>query len=570
MARAARCACTLETLMPIRTLLLLTLLAFAAGTTTASAERRVALVIGNSAYENAAVLRNPRNDASDMAQELRKVGFEVQLGLDLDQQHFAQSIEQFARAMDGADVALFYYAGHGLQMNDRNYLVSVNAKLQNEFLLTSETIDLEAIVRLMESKSPVNLVFLDACRNNPLADNLRQNLASTKRSASLGRGLARIEPSGRDTLIAYAAAPGQVAVDGQGRNSPFTSSLLKNMDRPGLEVSVMLKEVASDVRRETQNTQRPQQLSDMARTFYFTRADTPAQPQPAPAPAPAPRAVVAQNDDDKTVDVAFWNSVQAAKDCDAVQAYLRRFPNGVFVDLAKLSERRLCVSDRQVTIIEHSPPPGQAPALPSLALPPAPPPVIAPPPPVVAAPPPAPEPAAPQVAALPPPMQPPPEDLGRNIGYELERLGCISSADDKWSAATGDAIRRYNRYAKASLDPETPSPDTLSALHDASGRVCPLICKRGFRAEDDECVAIGRPNQRPKAVSRRPERPEHTARPERTEPREPRKPREPSGTAAAAPSGGGANGKCESRMMVNGKWCCSYDPPYGPTVLVCR
>jgi hypothetical protein len=197
---------------------------------------------------------------------LKKLGFEVQLGIDLDQKSFASTIEDFARALDGADVGLFFYAGHGLQLNDKNYLVSVNARLENEFLLAAETMDLTAIVRLMESKAAVNLVFLDACRNNPLAENLRRGLEATKRSAALGRGLARVEPTSRDTLIAFAAAPGQVAADGNERNSPFTASLLRNIPRPKVEVSVMLKEVSADVRRATANAQRPQQLSDMSRT----------------------------------------------------------------------------------------------------------------------------------------------------------------------------------------------------------------------------------------------------------------------------------------------------------------
>src|ERR1044072_680757 len=161
----------------------------------AQAERRVALVIGNSAYVNASALRNPRNDAADMAESLRKLGFEVEVGLDLDQRGFGQIIEKFGRDLDGADVGLFFYAGHALQISDKNYLVSTTARLENEFLITSETMELEPIVRLMESKSPTNLVFLDACRNNPLADNLRRSLAATKRSANLGRGLARIERS---------------------------------------------------------------------------------------------------------------------------------------------------------------------------------------------------------------------------------------------------------------------------------------------------------------------------------------------------------------------------------------
>ena len=247
----------------------------------AHAERRVALVIGNASYSSAASLRNPRNDANDMAETLKKLGFEVQLGLDLDQKSFASTIEDFARALDGADVGLFFYAGHGLQLNDKNYLVSVNARLENEFLLAAETMDLTSIVRLMELKAAVNLVFLDACRNNPLAENLRRGLEATKRSAALGRGLARVEPTSRDTLIAFAAAPGQVAADGNDRNSPFTASLLRNIPRPKVEVSVMLKEVSADVRRATANAQRPQQLSDMSRTFYFA-----AEPAVAEASAP--------------------------------------------------------------------------------------------------------------------------------------------------------------------------------------------------------------------------------------------------------------------------------------------
>src|SRR5262249_25754660 len=147
----------------------------------------------------------------------------------------------------------------------------------------AETIELEPIVRLMESKAPTNLIFLDACRNNPLADNLKRSLVAMQRSVALGRGLARIEPAARDTLIAFAAAPGQEASDGVGRNSPFTSALLNHMGQPGLEISVMLKEVSAEVREKTRNSQRPQQLSDMSRVFYFAKAE-----QAAPALASRP------------------------------------------------------------------------------------------------------------------------------------------------------------------------------------------------------------------------------------------------------------------------------------------
>jgi hypothetical protein len=473
----------------------------------AHADRRVALVVGNSAYANAASLRNPRNDASDMAETLKKIGFEVELGLDLDQQNFAVMIEKFARALDGADVGLFFYAGHGLQLNDKNYLVSINAKLENEFLMSSETIDLTSIVRLMESKASVNLVFLDACRNNPLAENLRRGLEVTKRSANLGRGLARIEPTSRDTLIAFAAAPGQVANDGDDRNSPFTTSLLRNIPRPSVEVSVMLKEVSADVRRATANAQRPQQLSDMSRTFYFVAASPVAANDAVPAAEPAPKAPVVSQGDDRAFDVAFWNAAQAANDCDAVRAYLQRFPNGVFVELGRLSERRLCAAQRKVTVAEPVDRPEMvAPAAPTspAAVPPA-----------VAksdsktsggatvatlesAN------AAPSATRMAGPSS---TELARVVQLELYRVGCgPSDADGKWNAATREGLRRFSRAAHLKLDLEAPSGATITALQKQKGRVCPLECGRGLQARGDSCVAIKRDPPKTRQVERSPRR----------------------------------------------------------------
>ncbi len=315
--------------------------------TQATAERRVALVVGNSQYSHTMALPNPRNDAEDMAAALSRLGFDVTVGYDLDQSGFARSIETFARTLDGADVGLFFYAGHGLQINEKNYLVSTGARLDNTFLISAETIELDAVVRLMESKTPTNLVFLDACRNNPLAENLKRSLATVSRSTALGRGLARVEPSGRDTLIAFSAAPGQEAADGRSRNSPFTASLLKHISQPGLEVSVMLKDVAADVRDETRNAQRPQQVSDMTKTFYFAKADPAVAPvvpavvqvaQPPASTTPSQRSV-------DPIELAFWQAVSTSNECESVRAYTHRFPNGSFVDLAAIMERRLCAKE---------------------------------------------------------------------------------------------------------------------------------------------------------------------------------------------------------------------------------
>jgi len=554
----------------------------------AHAERRVALVIGNSAYVNANVLRNPRNDAADIAETLKKLGFEVDIGLDLDQRGFAETIEKFGRDLDGADVGVFFYAGHALQINEKNYLVSTAAKLENEFLITAETMELEPIIRLMESKSSINLVFLDACRNNPLADNLRRSLAATKRSGSLGRGLARIEATGRDTLIAFAAAPGQEAADGSDRNSPFTAALLKHLPQPGLEVSVMLKEVAADVRRDTRNSQRPQQLSDMTRTFYFAPADAAAstktvvaKQETADTPAAAP------SNADRSLDVAYWNSAQTANDCESVRTYLQRFPDGAFVDLAKLAERRLCAPARRVTV-EPDPAP-LSPAPPAVALAPAPaapeppPPAIVPPAPADN-PPPIPEAAPPNIAALPEiarlSAEPDSATVARNIQLELVRLGCYSGqTDGAWEKPTKDAVARFNRYAHARLGTDQPSDDLMSALRGHDERVCPLICARGFRTDGDNCVAVERaPSAKERRARERSERRQAVARPpvERAAPRastpKASTPRASTPRAAAAtPQAEFANPLCTSRIqMPGGKWCCSYDPPRGATVIICR
>ncbi|MEN3375872.1 MAG: hypothetical protein V7604_1227 [Hyphomicrobiales bacterium] len=384
----------------------------------AQAERRVALVIGNSAYNSAAALRNPRNDASDMAETLKKFGFEVTLGLDLDQGKFAGTIDKFARTLDGADVALFFYAGHGLAINEKNYLVSVNAQLSNEFLISSETIELDAIVGLMESKVATNIVFLDACRNNPLAENLKKNLAVMHRTVAVGKGLARMEPTSRDTMIAYAAAPGQEAADGGGRNSPFTAALLKHMPENGVEISVMLKLVAADVRQATRNEQRPQQLSDTSRRFYFVGGPAVAElaPRDSKPVAPSPSRN-AQSAEERSLEIAFWNSARAANECDAMRLYLQRYPKGLFLELAKLSEIRLCTPDRTVTMVEKVPEAKQPPTPPVASNAPAPPivtkpPAAAPAPAQSAPSPPAAAPPAKQATPAPatpsPPTSPPP------------------------------------------------------------------------------------------------------------------------------------------------------------------
>ena len=192
----------------------------------ANAQGRVALVIGNSAYRHAAPLGNPRNDAADVAAELRKLNFRVIEGVDLDKAAFDRKVAEFAGALRGASVGLFFYAGHGLQVGGQNYLVPIDAQLRTASALDFEMVRLDLVQRTMEREAPTNILFLDACRDNPLAPNLARAMGT--RSADIGRGLAPAE-SGVGTLISFSTQPGNVALDGTARNSPFAGALIKHL-----------------------------------------------------------------------------------------------------------------------------------------------------------------------------------------------------------------------------------------------------------------------------------------------------------------------------------------------------
>jgi tetratricopeptide (TPR) repeat protein len=235
--------------------------------------RRVALVIGNGSYMKAPALENPVNDARDMAGALRSLGFKVIEGYDLDSTAMRHKIEDFGRLMPGAATTLFYYAGHGLQVAGKNYVVPVDARLEHPSALGTETIEVGTVLADMETEKRTNLVFLDACRDNPLSRTLARSFNGT-RSLVVGSGLAPLN-AGIGTLIAFATSPGTVALDGDGgRNSPFTKALLKHIRTPNLEVRSMLTRVRADVIAMTQEQQVPWDHSSLTGEFYFVPAVT--------------------------------------------------------------------------------------------------------------------------------------------------------------------------------------------------------------------------------------------------------------------------------------------------------
>ena len=212
----------------------------------AHADKRVALVIGNSSYRYAGELVNPKNDATDIIAALERHGFDVIPGIDLNKAALDQKIRDFERALRGGEVGVFFYAGHGLQVAGQNYIVPTDAQLATPAALELELMRLELVQRIMEREDRTNILFLDACRNNPLARNLEQAMGT--RSAAIGRGLAPVE-AGYGTLVSFSTAPGTVASDGAGgaRNSPFTAALVKHVSSSSEDLSRILIAVRRDV-----------------------------------------------------------------------------------------------------------------------------------------------------------------------------------------------------------------------------------------------------------------------------------------------------------------------------------
>ena len=228
----------------------------------------MALVIGNAAYSNVPSLANPVNDAREMSSALRELGFKVIEGYNLNSSTMRSKIAEFGAALPGAGVSLFYYAGHGMQVSGRNYLVPVDAKVERPSALGTEAIEVNTVIADMEAEKRINLVFLDACRDNPLSRNLARSMGSGSRSTAVGQGLAQLN-AGIGTLITFATSPDTIALDGSGRNSPFTQAMLKYIRTPGLEIRSMLTRVRADVIRATNEQQVPWDHSSLTGDFYF-------------------------------------------------------------------------------------------------------------------------------------------------------------------------------------------------------------------------------------------------------------------------------------------------------------
>jgi hypothetical protein len=297
----------------------------------AKADKRVAFVVGNGAYKNVAQLPNPPIDAKAMAATLRNVGFDVVEGTNLTRDTMTERLLEFGKKAQGADVALFFYAGHGIAISGTNYLLPVDADIKSEMdVKLGAAINIDLTLDQTMSDAKVKLVFLDACRDNPFAAKIKSNAAT--RSVSVGSGLAEMK-SGEGTLIAFATGPGQTALDGQeGTNSPFTRALIAHITTPGVEIQQAMTEVRAQVNEETNKGQLPWGHTNLIGSVYLNPAAPPAATAAGSSPSPA--VAVASTGGSSDVELEFWRSIKDSNKPEELNAYLSSYPNGQFKSLA--------------------------------------------------------------------------------------------------------------------------------------------------------------------------------------------------------------------------------------------
>jgi len=488
----------------------------------ALADKRVALILGNSNYQNVPPLSNPVNDGSVMAATFKNAGFDVvEARFDLSSLDTRRVLRDFADRSRAADIAVVYYAGHGMEVDGTNYLIPVDAKLERDTDIYDEAFSLDRILVAVEPAKQLRLVILDACRDNPFTRNMKHSLASR----SIGRGLAKIEPANPNTLIAYSARAGSTAQDGDGKNSPFTTALAQHLTTPGLDVRKAFGFVRDEVLKTTGNRQEP--------FVYGSLGGNEVPLVPARA-VPAPPAANPQANPQAEIRRDYELALQVGNKA-AMNAFITQHPDGFYASLAKLQlekivaeeahaaaaeKARLAEQERVRLSAEGARKEAQAkadadakaaeaarvaaekaqqmaqqqaaegerqrteritanPVVVVNGAADAPAPSI-----------PAPAPDRPtNVAAL--SDGPSQADVTKSVQSELRRVGCLKAdADGDWNATSQRSLTLFNRYAKTRLDTRAASNDALDTIKQQSSRVCPLVCEHGFKADGDRCTRI--------------------------------------------------------------------------------
>jgi hypothetical protein len=303
------------------------------------AGKRVALVIGNSAYFNAPPLPNPINDSAMIANTLVNAGFDVvDSRQDLSAVEMRRALRDFSDRARDADIALIYYAGHGLELDGNNFLIPVDAKLERDADVYDEGLSLDRVLLAIEPAKQLRLVILDACRDNPFAKNMKRTLATR----AIDRGLAKVEPTSPNTLIAYSAKAGSTALDGNSKNSPFTVALAKHLTTPGLDVRRAFGFVRDDVLKTTANRQEPFVYGSLG------GEDVPLVPGP-PKAAAAESAPNPQAEARKDYELALQIGNK-----DALNVFLAQYPDGFYANLARLQLGKIQADETQIAATEKA------------------------------------------------------------------------------------------------------------------------------------------------------------------------------------------------------------------------
>jgi uncharacterized caspase-like protein len=489
----------------------------------AFAEKRVALVLGNSAYQNVARLPNPVNDGTVIAATFKNAGFDVvDSRHDLPAAETRRALRDFADRARDADIAVVYYAGHGIEVDGTNYLIPVDAKLERDTDVYDEAFSLDRVLLAIEPAKQLRLVILDACRDNPFAKTMKRTVATR----AIGQGLAKVEPTSPNMLIAYSAKAGSTALDGDAKNSPFTMALAKHLTTPGLDVRRAFGFVRDEVLKTTSYRQEPFVYGSLG------GEDVPLVPVKATASPANPQADIRRD----------YELAQQVGNKAALNAFLAQYPDGFYAELARsqlakiaaeearvaatekarlaeqerarlaaegaqkgqqakaeadakaaeqariAAEKAKQVAQEQVAAAEQKRTAIEAPAAGK-----------APENKVVAD-----NKAADQVAAGPPAAektQPTnvaalsdgsaPADIAKSVQIELRRVGCLSgAADGEWNAASRRSLALFNRHAGTRLNVKLASTDALDAIKLKPSRVCPLVCEHGFKPDGDRCSRI--------------------------------------------------------------------------------
>ncbi|MHC2785028.1 putative caspase-like protein [Bradyrhizobium liaoningense] len=497
----------------------------------AHADRRVALVIGNSAYKSVPRLANPANDAGLIGGMLRKAGFDtVDVRQDLSAPEMRKALREFSGRTRDADVAVIYYAGHGLELDGTNYLIPTDAALETDTDVYDEALPIDRVLVSIEPAKQLRLVILDACRDNPFAKTMKRTVASR----AIGRGLAKVEPTTPNTMIAFAAKAGSTASDGDTRNSPFATALADHLPKPGLDLRKAFGFVRDDVLKSTANKQEPFVYGSLGGD------DVPLVPAKAAAAGPQPNP---QSELRRDYELALQLGTR-----DGWEAFLAQYPEGFYANLAKgqlnkiaaeetraaaeqkskaaeqektrliaeraqkaeqekaaaaakaaeearvAAEKQKQIEQAKAEAAERERRAAEAAAAKALAE-------------KQAA-----EKAkaelaakqaaekAEQAAAKPAADRQLPEnqkvaalspgptstlsaaDLAKSVQSELRRVGCLASAaEGEWTSAAQRSLTLFNKYAGTQLDVKLASVDALDALKAKPGRVCPLVCNFGFK-----------------------------------------------------------------------------------------